>query len=89
MALLARRERGVLGEHVYRLTEAGLVESTRINEGLLKWGGARSLLRTRSDVYIRVTFGMFHTIPRRCFPSRAADDSFWKALQPLVAKKNS
>jgi hypothetical protein len=89
MALLSRAERGLLGEHVYRLTEAGLVESTHVNEGLLKWGGARSLVRTRRYIYVRVTFSMFHAIPRRYFADEAADDFFWNALQPLVAKKVS
>ena len=89
MTLLARRERGVLGEHSYRFTEAGLVESTSVNENLIKWGGIRALMRTRRYVYVRVTFAQYYTIPRRYFADAAADDEFWKSLQPLVAKKDS
>jgi len=89
MAMLARRERGVLGEHSYHFTEAGLVESTSVNENLIKWGGIRALMRTRRYVYVRATFAQYYTIPRRYFADAAADDDFWKALQPLVAKKDS
>ena len=52
---------------MFRLNDAGLVESTGINAGLIEWGGARSLLRTPRYIYGRVTFGMFHTIPWRHF----------------------
>jgi len=87
MALIARRERGVLGEHVYRFTDSALVESTSANENLIKWGGVRSLLRTRHYFYVRVTYGSSYTIQRRCFADSATDAEFWKALQPLAAKK--
>jgi hypothetical protein len=89
MALLASAERAVLGEHTFRITGAGLVESTRANEHLVRWGGARALLRTRRYLYVRVTFGQFHVIPRRHFADAAADDEFWNALQPLVSKTKS
>jgi hypothetical protein len=89
MALFARADRGLLGEHTFRITDQGLVESTKVNESLIKWGGVRSLKRTRRYIHIRVTTAMFHTIPRRHFPDAAADDEFWNALQPLVAKKVS
>src|SRR3954471_5455526 len=46
LALIASGERGILGQHDYRFTEAGLVESTSVNENLMKWGGIHSLLRT-------------------------------------------
>jgi len=89
VAFLARRERGVLGEHKYTFTDAGLAESTSVNENLIKWGGARAILRTRRYVYVRTTLATFHTIPRRFFADAAADEGFWNALQPLVIKKNS
>jgi hypothetical protein len=89
LTVSAHREPGVLGEHQYHFTEAGLVESTRVSETLLKWGGVRALLRTRGCLYVRVTSLRFHSIPRRFFSSGVAYDEFWKSLQPLVAKKDS
>jgi len=89
MVIIARGDRGVLGEHVFRFVDAGLVESTTVNETLMKWGGVRSVMRTRGYIYVRVTRAGAHVIPRRCFADAAADDEFWNALQPLVAKKNS
>jgi len=86
MTFIARRERGLIGEHKYSLMETGLVESTVANESLTKWGGARALLRTRHYFYVRISHGLYHTIPRRHFIDEADDDEFWKALQPLVAK---
>jgi hypothetical protein len=89
MTMIARKERGLIGEHTFTLTDAGLIESTVSNENLIKWGGARALVRTGRYFYVRVTYGSYHTIPCRNFPDRAAEDEFWKALQPLVAKKVS
>jgi len=87
MVLIARSDRGVLGEHTYRFVEAGLIESTAVNENLMKWGGVRSVSRTRRFVYVRVTFSQGYTIPRRFFSDAAADEQFWNSLQPLVRKK--
>jgi hypothetical protein len=89
MALIARGEGGVLGEHIYRFVDAGLMQTTSINETLMKWGGVRSVVRTRRYIYVRVNRISFHTIPRRHFLEAAADEQFWNALQPLVAKKVS
>lgn len=89
MTIIARGDRGILGEHVFRFVEGGLVESTTVNETLMKWGGVRAVHRTRGYFYIRVTRSTAHIIPRRCFADAAADDEFWKAMQPLVAKKDS
>lgn len=89
MALIAHGEGGVLGEHTYRFVDAGLMQSTSINETLMKWGGVRSVVRTRRYIYVRVNRISFHTIPRRHFSEAAADEQFWNALQPLVAKKVS
>jgi hypothetical protein len=89
MTLIARGEGGVLGEHTYRFVDAGLMQSTSINETLMKWGGVRSVVRSRRYIYVRVNRISFHTIPRRHFLEAAADEQFWNALQPLVAKKVS
>lgn len=89
MVLLSRGDRGVLGAHTFRFVDAGLVESTSVNETLMKWGGVRSVRRTRHYIYVRPTRATAHIIPRRSFADASADDDFWNALQPLVAKKNS
>jgi hypothetical protein len=89
MALIARGEGGVLGEHTYRFVDAGLMQSTSIHETLMKWGGVRSVVRTPRYIYVRVNRISFHIIPRRHFLEAAADEQFWNALQPLVAKKVS
>jgi len=89
MVAFSRGERGVLGEHTFRFVTDGLIESTSVNETLMKWGGVRSVRRTRHYIYVRPTRATAHIIPRRCFADVSADDDFWNALQALVAEKNS
>ena len=80
-------QRGSLGEHTFSLTELGLVESSRYNETLIKWGGAHRLLRTPRMIYVQMNAGIYHLIPRRFFASAEDDEKFWAAIQPLLTSK--
>lgn len=82
--IYSRRSNGVLGEHVYTLRDDGLFESTKANETLTKWGGATALFNTGVCLYVQVSPGLFHVIPRRCFDSVEKYQTFWDGIQPLV-----
>jgi hypothetical protein len=86
LLLMTRRGDGILGEHIYTVTDNGLVESTVANETLLRWGTARWLSRSAYGIYIHVTGFVTHVIPRRAFESDAAYDAFWRELAPLAKR---
>ena len=82
--IYSRESNGVLGNHVYTIREDGLLESTKANETLTKWGGATAVLKSDASLYVQVSPGLFHVVPRRCFESAEAYEKFWDGIQPLV-----
>jgi len=86
--IYSRRSNGVLGDHVYTLRDDGLFESTKANETLTRWGGAMALFNTGVCLYVQVSPGLFHVIPRRCFDSAEEYQAFWDGIQSLVPNKS-
>jgi hypothetical protein len=86
--IYSRESNGVLGNHVYTLREDGLLESTKANESLTKWGGATAVVKSSDCLYVQVSPGLFHVMPRRCFESADAYEKFWTGIQPLVPNKS-
>lgn len=78
---------GVLGEHVYSVQSDGVREQTVANDTLIKWGGARDLVRTSAFILIRVAPALFHVLPRRSFTSQAEFDEFWERIQALKRER--
>lgn len=68
---------GVLGRHIYRLTEEGLHESTVANEGTQKWQGIQAVGKSRHFIFLRINGYLFHFIPRRAFGTEQQFESFW------------
>ncbi len=84
-----RRTPGVLGEHLFEVSDEGLREVTGIREVRVAPGNARRLIRTRNIIIAVISARAAFLLPRRDFADAAAYDDFWKALQPLArAKKN-
>ncbi len=86
--IYSRESNGVIGNHVYTIREDGLLESTKANETLTKWGGATAVLKSDASLYVQVSHGLFHVMPRRCFESAVAYEKFWEGIQPLVPNKS-
>ncbi len=68
------RQRGLVGKHVLRITDQGLVESTDFNESLHKWPSVCRILSLWGYLYIYVSDMNTHQVPKRCFsPQEIAD----------------
>ena len=63
--VFSRKNRGVIGEHRLTITEAGLVETTTLNESLNRWAGLHKIVSTRAGLIIYVNDSMFHFVSRR------------------------
>ena len=61
------KQRGVVGKHVLRITEQGLVESTDFNESLAKWPSVCRILSLWGYLFIYVSDMNLHQVPKRCF----------------------
>ena len=80
---MSKQSNGILGRHTYTIRDDGLLEQTRANETLVKWGGAVGLRRTRDLLLIEVGPALFHVIPRRSFENDSDFEAFWRAVQRL------
>ena len=75
--LSSSQKAGVLGKHIYTVTEQGLHEKTEANETTQKWSGIQSLHKSRSYLFIRVNSFLFHLIPKRALSSEEEFEEFW------------
>jgi hypothetical protein len=68
------KQRGLVGKHVLRISDQGLVESTEFNESLHKWPSVCRILSLWGYLYIYVSDMNTHQVPKRCFsPKEIAD----------------
>ena len=84
--LYASKMPGMLGRHEYTFVPDGLLEKTDANETLIKWGGARSLVRTDAFVQIEIAPGFAHILPRRAFDDHALFEQFCSTAEQLVRR---
>jgi hypothetical protein len=86
LSTLARNRRGSPAAEVqaYAVTDAGLSRQSATSETLIKWGGARSLHRNRSAIYVGVSAASYFILPRRSFADDQEYGSFWDSIQRLV-----
>jgi len=73
----SNHKNGVLGVHSYEITEDGLLEVTDVNEGLNRWVGIESVIRSRDYLYIQISSYLFHVISRRSFSSDEQFEDFF------------
>ena len=86
VVLHASKMPGILGRHEYSFVPDGLLEKTDANETLIKWGGARSLVRTDTLVQIEIAPGIVHILPRRAFDDLALFEEFCSTAKQLVRR---
>jgi hypothetical protein len=86
VVLHASKMPGMLGRHEYTFVSDGLLEKTDANETLIKWGGARSLIRTDAFVQIEIAPGFVHILPRRAFDDHAVFEQFCNTAKQLVRR---
>jgi len=86
VSTLARNRRGspAAEVHKYTVTDAGLSRQSATSETLLKWGGARSLHRNKSAIYVGVTATAYFILPRHSFADDEQYRSFWSSIQKLA-----
>jgi hypothetical protein len=87
--LLNRRGTHAAETHAYSLTDAGLYCESASSNTLLKWGGARSLDKSKSAIYIRLSACSYFFLPRHLFASDDEYESFWLAIQKLLRTRHS
>jgi hypothetical protein len=66
------------------VTELGLLRQSASSESLLKWGGARSLYRNRSAIYVAASALTYFILPRHSFASDQEYAAAWNDLQRLM-----
>jgi|ERR1700733_8430239 len=70
--------------HAYSVTDAGLSRQSASSEALLKWGGARSLHKNKSAIYVGVSETAYFILPRHSFVDDQEYQSFWNSIQKLA-----
>lgn len=89
-ALLRNRKGSPAAEvQTYSLTDFGLSRRSRSSETLIKWGGARSLHRNRSAIYLAISASSYMILPRHSFASDEEYGSLWSQLQRLAPSSQS
>ena len=69
---------GQLGAHKISLNEAGLVESTAVNESRHSWAGVDRVEHDEKYIYIYTAPHAAHIIPKRAFNNLQEADSFYQ-----------
>jgi hypothetical protein len=70
--------------HAYSVTDSGLSRQSATSETLLKWGGARSLHKNKSAIYVGVSATSYFILPRHSFADDQEYRSFWNSIQKLA-----
>lgn len=78
-----RRGTPAAEEHTYSVTDAGLFRRSAGSDGLLKWGGARSLFKNKYAIYVGASARSYFILPRRYFADDQAYRAFWDSIQRL------
>jgi hypothetical protein len=81
------KERGVVGQHILEITEQGLVERTTFNESMHKWPAICRIVSQFGYLYIYVSYGVYHQVPKRRVPAREMTD-FETQLQARISNYN-
>lgn len=87
VVMAKKSARGVLGHHVLRLTEEGLVEETEFNRTIHPWHSVDRIVRFAGLTLVRAGAG-WHVIPKRALRSQDGE-AFMRALRehvPLAAR---
>ena len=69
---------GVLGKHIYTISEQGFHEQTLSNETTQKWSGVQALNKSGQYILVRINSYLFHIIPKRAFSREEDFEDFWK-----------
>jgi len=88
LSTLARNRKGSPGAEVqaYSVMETGLSRQSATSETLIKWGGARSLHKNKSAIYVGISATAYFILPRRSFADDQEYGAFWNSIQRLAPK---
>ncbi len=76
--------KGVIGEHIFQITDSGLIESTDYNRTEYSWSSLDKVKSALGLILIRVAGNQWHGIPTRFFPSNNERDSFLDELNKRI-----
>lgn len=81
---ILRRDKGVIGEHTLEITDEGLVESTEVNRSLSNWRTPFRIRETRRYVYIYISCGSAHVVPKAKPPLEGSVTEFIAELRSRI-----
>ena len=85
LRILLQKGHGQLGEHELEIRADGIAERTTVNESLHRWSGYHRTASSGPYLYLFVTDGLVHIIPKRAFGSKQNEMAFRKEIEQRVA----
>lgn len=78
LALLGSQQKknGILGEHIFKISEAGLYEKTPVNEGIQHWKAFQSVILTKRYLCFSLNTYLCYVLPLRAFKNKEEAESF-------------
>ena len=80
------KDKGVIGEHTLEITDEGLVESTEVNRSLSNWSAPFRIREMRRYVYIYISSGSAHVVPKTKPPLEGSVAEFIAELRSRIGK---
>ena len=77
--LFSRKENGVLEQHEYELTDAGVFVKSPRHEGLTKWQEFVKIEKYGLFLAFRMIENVYYIFPKRSFSADSAFDDFFVA----------
>lgn len=83
IGVFSRMNSTFLTEHTLAIAPEGLVEETEFNRSEYKWSAVQKVVGSRKHLFIYVSAGSAHIVPRRAFDSDAEWEQFHEKLRQL------
>ena len=77
LTMISKRNKTLLTEHTFTLSDGSFIEETAYNKTEHKWLIVQKLARTRQHIFIYISQHAAHVIPRRAFHDNIEWDSFY------------
>jgi len=78
-----RTSRGVLGHHSITLTPDGITETTAVNNTSYSWLAISKIFESKEFIFLQVTPGMVHMIPKRAFSDPQLSSEFLESARSM------
>ncbi len=88
LMIRSNKFKGLLGEHVLTLTDAGMFTRSPQSEGLRKWTGLLKVASTNKYLFLYVNETTGQIVPKRYFASPAEAQSFEQMIRERMKAGN-